>query len=57
MGELKVMLEVSNKRHVISTAGLFHSQIVMAYNMAIKLLREQRTKGYAHRNKTCGLWF
>jgi len=24
--------------------------------MAIKILREQRTKGYAHRSKICGLW-
>jgi hypothetical protein len=30
MEELKVVLEVSNKRHVISTAELFHSQMVMA---------------------------
>jgi hypothetical protein len=30
MGELKVVLEVSNKRLVLSTAELFHSRIVMA---------------------------
>lgn len=45
MGELKVVLEISNKRHMFSTAQLFHSQIVIALNMAIKILREQRTKG------------